>query len=185
MLATVDDVEDRLGRPLTDDEIVRADALLQDVDESVKLYTGQRYERADYTFKARARGGYVRLPQRPVHSVDSVTRDDDDVTFTFDGIDRVYTDCLLDETRRPPILEITYDAGPETPPRALVGVVCNIVLRALGRDPLDGGTIREQIDNYSYSLGSASGAGAYGLLPDEMRILNSFRRPASSIRTMA
>lgn len=182
-LATDSDLEARLGRDLTDDEAARATAVLEDVSNSVILWTGQKFERDTYLLRTRVKRGYVRLPQRPVHDVDSVTdRFDNAIGFTFDGIDRVYVNCFC--SGRPPIqvVDIAYDAGPDEVPSPIVGVVCSIALRTLGVNPTEGAVTREAIDGYSYSIGSAGGAGSYGLLPDEYRILRPYRRVGGTIR---
>lgn len=183
-LATLDDIEDRLGRDLTDDELVRADALETDVAGSVQLYTGQKFLRDDYALRTRVKRGVVRLPQRPVHTVDSVKdRFGEDVEYEFDGIDRIHVTTLV-WSGRPPlqVVDIEYDAGPETVPPVIVGIVCQIVLRTLGRAPTDGAVTSESIDNYTYRLASASGSGSYGLTEDEMRTLDSFRRVGGTAR---
>lgn len=182
-LAGTEDLEARLGRTLTDDEAARAETVLADVSNSVVLYTGQKFTRDDYTLRARVRRSFVRLPQRPVHSVDTVTdRFANTVTFTWDGLDRVYVDCNRDGCAPIQVVDITYDAGPDEVPEVIVGVVCSIALRTLGMDPTEGAVTREAIDGYSYSIGSTGGAGAYGILRDEKRALDAFRRPVGSIR---
>lgn len=182
-LATTDDLEARLGRDLTADELARSAAVLSDVSDSVILYTGQKFERDTYLLRTRVKRGFVRLPQRPVHDVDAVTdRFENDVAFTFDGIDRVYIDCYRSGCAPIQVVDITYDAGPDAVPAAIVGVACSIALRTLGTDPTEAAKTREAIDGYSYSIGSAGGAGSYGLLPDEYRILRSYRRVGGSMR---
>jgi YD repeat-containing protein len=179
-LATIDDAEARAGRNLTNDEIGRLVPVLDDVAASVRVYTGQDLRRVpDRRLRARVKRGWVRLPQRPVHDVASVTdRFGTPVTFEWDGLDRVYVECHRTGLAPVQVIDVVYDAGPDAAPPALVGLVCAVALRSLGVDPLDGGKIREEIDGYSYALGSAGGAGAYGLLPGEKETLDRFRRPA-------
>src|SRR5690554_2030050 len=132
-LAADHDLTGRLGRDLTDAELARSGDLLDDVSAAVQLYTGQKFARDDYTWRTRLVGRYARLPQRPVHSVDSVTNiDDEAITYEWDGLDRVYVTASL---ARPLVVDITYDAGPDTVPADLVGVVSAIALRSLGVDP--------------------------------------------------
>lgn len=183
-LATDSDLEARLGRSLTSEEAERVDALLVDVSGSVQIHTGQRFERADYTFRSRVKRGFVRLPQRPVHSVDTVTdRFENDVEYEWDGMDRVYVTRLCPTGLAPlQIVDVTYDAGPDEVPEAIVGVVCNIALRTLGVDPTGTGISQESIDGYAYTIGSVGGAGAYGVLPAEAGVLASFRRPLGAIK---
>ena len=184
-LATTDDVEARLGRSLTGDEFARISGVLDDVSSSVAVRTGQTFERGTHTLRARVKRGYVRRSQRPVHDVDSVTdRFGTAVDFEWDGLDRVHvqTQCLAG--RAPvQVVDVTYDASPDEPPAAIVGVVCSVALRTIGADPLEAGVVSESIDGYSYRLGSASGAGSYGLLPAEADILARHSRPYGNIRT--
>lgn len=183
-LATDSDLEARLGRDLTEAEAERTPALLADVSDSVRIYTGQALLRGDVTVRARVKRGMVRLPQRPVHSVDSVTNlDGDDVDFEWDGLDRVHISHVAAWESTPAhVVNITYDAGPDEVSSAIVGIVCSIVLRSLGVDPTQTSVSQESVDGYAYTLGSAGGAGAYGLLPSEMRTLDSFRRNIGSIQ---
>ena len=182
-LATADDIEDRLGRDLTSDELGRIEGILTDVSASVRLFTGQMFEVADFTMRVRVKRGFVRLSQRPVNSVDTVQdRWGNDVDFEWDGLDRVYVDCAFPGRAPVQVVDVTYNAGPESVPLAIVGIVCGIALRGLGRTPTDGAVVSEQVDGYAYRLDSASGAGSYGLLSDEYRTLNSFRRVGGSIR---
>lgn len=185
-LATTADLEARLGRDLTADELAQADTLLDDVSEAVILHTGQKFARAVYELRTRVKRGVVRLPQKPVHSVDAVTdRFDNPITFTWDGLDKVHVNCGQ-FTGSPPIqvVDVTYDAGPDTVPQAIVGVVCAIALRALGVDPTETAVTQESVDGYAFTIGSAGGGRAYGVLPSESRILNQFkgRRNIGSIQ---
>ena len=191
-LASVDDVTSRLGRDLTDDESNQILALLADVSDSVELYTGRLFAAAERTLRTRVNGRSVRLPQRPVTAVASVTDiDGNDLVFTWDGIDRVYLGASavnnfeVDPIPTGRVVDITYTAGPATVDSAIVGVVCAIVLRALGIDPTEGSKIQESVDGYAFSIGSTGGARAYGILRGEAAVLNHFKgsRNASSIRT--
>lgn len=182
MLATTDDLESRLGRPL--DNLEQAEATILDVSEVVILYTGQKFARDDYTLRARVKRGYVRLPQRPVHDVTSVTdRHENELSFDWDGIDRVYIRTRALDGRAPvQVVDITYDAGPETVPSVIVGIVSAISLRAIGVDPTEGAVSQEAVDGYSYTIGSAGGARAYGILPAEAKILDRFARKIGNIQ---
>lgn len=183
-LATTDDLEARLGRPLTADEFARAPAVLADVSASIRARTGQTFERGTHELRARVKRGMVRLSQRPVHDVTTVTdRHGTAVAHEWDGLDRVYVDTLCLPGRAPvQVVDVTYDAGPDEAPADVVGVACSVALRTIGADPLEGGVVSESIDGYSYRLGSAAGAGSYGLLPAEADILARYTRPYGNIR---
>lgn len=186
-LATADDVEARLGRSLTTAEEERVDALLADASASIRSYTGQQFTQATTTDRFRVRRGSVTLPQRPVASIDSVTdvRTSTSVYHRWDGIDRiVFSVSALDEFEwepfrvgnGPPVVEIEYTHGYETIPDEIIGVVCSVVTRSLGRRPEDSAVSQESIAGYSYSIGSAGAAGGFGLLPDERAVLDRYKR---------
>jgi hypothetical protein len=185
MTVTIDDLEVRLGRALTDAEVDQAQPLLDDVFGAVQIRTGQKFIQAEYVLRTRVKRGYVRLPQRPVNDVESVF--DTDTTpnaleFTWDGMDRVYVHTTTRPNRAPvQVVDVTYDAGPEEVPSAIIGIVCSIAARALGVNPTEGSVTQESIDGYAYTIGSAGGARAYGILPAEASILDAFRRPVGNI----
>jgi hypothetical protein len=182
-LATAADLQYRAGRSLTDDEAERVDAVLEDVSAAVQIRTGQKFERADYELRTRVKRGFVRLPQRPVHSVDAVTdRFGNAVSHTFDGIDRVYITHIPYGCPPIQVVDITYDAGPDSVPDAIIGVVCSIALRAVGVDPLGTGMQQETIDGYSYTIGAAAAGGPFGVLPSEAQILDAFTRRGQTIQ---
>ena len=88
-LATPDDLTRRMGITV---ESERALALLADASAAVISYTGQQFVRATTTAQVRVPSDRkVRLGQLPVHDVDAVTDlNDNQLLFTFDGIDTVY-----------------------------------------------------------------------------------------------
>lgn len=175
-LATDADLEARLGRPLTDDESAQADALLEDVSAAIEVHTGRKFHRGTYQMRARVKRGRVRLPNRPVHDVASVTdRFGDSVRWEWDGIDTVFVDCCAAPGRAPlQVVDITYDGGPDTVPPAIVGIVCAIALRSLGVDPTEAAITQESVDGYAFTIGSAGGGRAFGILPAEAKILSRF-----------
>lgn len=185
-LATADDVEARLGRSLTADEAERIDAVIADASAKVRNYTGQQFTRETTTDRFRVRRGIVKLPQRPVIAVSSVISvlSGQPTFFRWDGIDRVsFLMSELDEFEwnpvrlapHPPAVEITYTHGYDELPDDIVGVVCSIVTRTLGRRPEDSAVSQESIAGYSYSIGSAGAAGGFGLLPDERATLDGYK----------
>lgn len=182
-LATIDDFINRLGRLPSDAEFLRAEALLEDASASVVLYTGQSFERATTTTRLRVRNGRLRLPQRPVNSVDSVADvNGNTVSFTWDGADVVCVASNLDsfgwEPWASPInaVDVTYDHGYDEIPPGVVAVVCQIAARALGRPPDTTGIQQEAIAGYSYTVGAAAAAGAAGMMTDERAVLDRYRR---------
>lgn len=192
-MALVDttDVENRLGRDLTDEETARLPFIIDDVSAAVIGYTGQSFELDTTTIRLKVKYGVVRLPQRPVVSVDSVeTVAGADVSYTWDTRDRLDIpgcgtpiNAFEVEPFRHPLnyVNVTYEHGyTETPPD-VVGVVCSIILRTLGQAPTDGAVISESIDDYTYRLGSTGAAGAFGLLADERATLDRYKRAGGSM----
>lgn len=189
-LATQDDIEARLGRALTDQEMVRVGPLLADASVSVRGYTGQEITQGTSTTRLKIRNGFVVLPQRPVTDVTAVADGNaNPATYTWDGNDRVTVATqVFDPWSMEPYrlslqyVDVTYVHGYTSIPDDIRGVVCGIVLRAIGQAPEDAGTISESIDQYSYRLGSAAAAGGYGLLQDERNVLDRYRRVGGSMR---
>lgn len=192
-LATVEDLAGRLGRTLTGDESTRAELLLADASAAVRSHTGQEISSASSTTRLQVIDGRVRLPQRPVTDVTSVDN--------VDGAGQVFTWYSGDVLELGGVgyalingpwpwagrcgkawVDVTYDHGYEEIPGEIVAIVCQIAGRALGTKPDDSGYTQESIGNYSYSVGGAAAAGAVGLLADEKRILDRYRRVGGQIR---
>lgn len=189
--ANTDDLEARLGRDLTDSELTRAAALLDDVTAAVVNYTGQTFDVETSTTRLKVKYGVVRLPQRPVVSVDEVKNvDGADVTYTWDTRDRIdLPGCgnalnaweIEPYRTAPNYVDVTYEHGYATIPADIVGIVCTIVLRNLGQDPTEGATVSETVDGYTYRLNSVTGAGAFGILGSEKDALDRYRRQGGTM----
>lgn len=191
-LATDHELADRLpgGIPTGSEE--RVTALLADASATVRKFTGQEFTAGERTLEiVKIRRGIARLSQRPVTAVSAVEdHNGNALTFTHLGDDRVEIapqvfDAWSMEPYRNRLAEVrvTYSFGYDVIPDDVIAVVCNMVARALGKDPRDGGIMQESIEGYSYQLGSAGAAGAVGLLPDEERALSVYGRTVGAIRT--
>lgn len=188
-LATLDDLEARLGSTPDED---RAQAVLDDVSATVRAYTGQTFTLDTTTDRLRARNGGVNLPQRPVVDVTAVDSvDGDTIEFTWDagsfvalaGFDPLRAfEVEPFRINRALWVDVTYEHGYETVPADIVAVVCQMAGRAYGRTPDTTGVTQESIAGYSYSVGGAAAAGPMGMLADERRILDLYRRPIGVIR---
>jgi hypothetical protein len=172
-LATVTDLEGRLGRVLSEDETDRAELLLEDASAAVRSYTGQQFTAtANAVVRLRARAGTIRLPQRPITAVDAVENmDGDAVEFTWYAGDKI----VLTGYPQDGWFDVTYDYGGEIPDD-IVAVVCQMTARAFGTTPDATGYQSESIGTYSYTVGPAAAAGAVGLLNDERAVLDRYRR---------
>lgn len=190
-LATSDDVVARLGRALTDEENAKIGALLIDASSSVIAYAGPIASET-VTALLTVRNRAVKLPRLPVGDVASVTDQfGNDLPFTWIPGDSVVTLAsstwinafelnLLPWTTITKI-NVTYTPGYDSIPLDIVGIVCQIVGRALGTPLTDTGLDSETIGGYAYRQSAAAAAGAFGLLPDEKRILDRYRTLAGPV----
>lgn len=171
-LANEGDFEARLGRDLQDLERARALALLTDASAKVRRVSGQTISRATttvrYTPRHTANGPGIVLTQWPVISIDSV--DGDYTWFAGTNFLGTYTP-----------LTVTYTHGYDPVPDDIIGVVCQIALRAFGTTPDTSGVTSETLGAYSYSLGVAAAAGPFGMLNDEREIILAYKLPTQPI----
>jgi hypothetical protein len=187
-LATIEDVEARLGRVLDAGEDERVAALLDDASAAVRAYTGQGFTSEETTARLIPRNGKLNLPQRPVTAVSAVkTVDGDDIVFTWwigNNVTVGATNLNWFEVNGVPSqpLDVTYTHGYDTVPADIVAVVCQIVGRAMTKPADEAGYTQESIAGYSYALGAAAAAGAVGMLNDEKAVLDRYRRPGGSAR---
>lgn len=206
-LATQQDLEDRLGRDLTDDEQARAAALLRGASARVRGYTRRIFTPVtDDVIVLRPIGDTVRLPQRPVTDVASVyalARDGSQDTelsgWVFDGIDKIDLGCASPTNPAtaplwwwhtgPDAYQVTYSHGDEEVPDLVVDVVCSIVLRTLLAPSMAAGMVSERIGAYNYQLqqGSGSSGAAVRMTRDDQDILDQagYRRRVGTIQTRA
>jgi hypothetical protein len=191
-LATSADVVARLGRPLTTVEAARIGALLRDASASVRNYMRQEVTETTTTVRLRVRNGKVRLPQRPVTDVATVANVNGGPVMysSWEGFDTINVSSnVLDTFAWEPFrygiaaVDVTYTHGWNPVPDDIIGVVCSIVMRALGREPVDAGMTTESIQGYSYTLGSAAAAGGFGMLQAERDILDTYARVGGWVNT--
>lgn len=188
-LATTTDLENRLGRELTEEEAARAPALLGDASELVRAHTGQYFERvAGDEIVLRPLGVMLRLPQRPATAVTSVAAvAPDGVTaavmsgWVWDGRDKVYLSCATYDPAGPAwrsgpapnTYKVVYDHGYDTIPPIAVKVVCDMVLRTLLSPSMTAGMVSERIGAYNYQLqqGSGTAGAAVMLMPADEKAI--------------
>lgn len=190
-LASIDDLEARLGRTVTNEG--QAQAALDDASAAVRAYTGQLFDLVtDDEVRLRARNGTVVLPQRPVTEVTAVANvDAGAVEFTWDAGTSVLLsgfDVLRSfevepyEVNRPVYVDVTYSHGYAEVPADILAVVCQVAGRALGRTPDENALSQESIAGYSYSVGGAAASGALGFTLPERTVLDRYRKPIGTIR---
>lgn len=170
----------------------RLSMLLDAASAAVVRYTGQEFARSTTTTRLQVKRGRVRLPQRPVNAVSGVVTPAgvalaEGYTWSFDGIETLWVADQVWEGLYVPVgiprdlVDVTYDHGYDEIPPDVVAVVAGAALRAYGSPPEEGGVTGETISNYSYQRGSVAAAGPVGLLAEEKRALDVFRRPGGSI----
>lgn len=191
-LATPADVQARLGRALNATEDARVDALLTDASAAVRAYTDQQFtEVTDDEIFLHPQRAVVILPQRPVNDVTAVQdTDGNDYPFTWHTGDRLYLsasgadirlDLNLTAGSVPSPVAVTYDHGYTVIPDDIVAVVCGVVLRSLGRTPLESGVMQQAIAGYSETIGPVGAAGPVGFLTEEKAVLDRYRRPSGRV----
>lgn len=190
-LATLDDLTPRLGRDLTDAELLRADSALTDVSAAVRAYTGQQFLIDEITARLPVRRNKIRLPQRPVTAVDTVDDvDGNSLEFTWDAGDVVYLDSVAGRAfeletvpRRLPLrwADVTYTAGYETVPDDIVAVVCSIAARSLGATPEHAGVTSMSLGDAAIGYGTVGASGALGMFDGERAVLDRYRRIGGTI----
>jgi hypothetical protein len=188
-LATITDLENRLGRTLTGTELTRASALLADASAAFRLYSGQQITQATTTNRLRIRRGTIRLPQRPITDVAGVVDSNaNPLLHQWDGVDTITVACnVLDAFAWEPwrtqltLADVTYTHGYAIVPDDVVAVVCQMTARALGTNPEASGIQQETLGSYSYQVGGAAAAGAVGMLAAERLVADAYRTPSGVI----
>lgn len=140
-------------------------------------YTNQAFEADTYTHVLPVAADLsVRLPQRPVTAVTTVTVDGDVLTvdddYTWDAITPLVQLLVVPDVWT---ATVVYDAGYATVPAVVKAVALAAAARAYANP---GGVVSEAIDDYSVTYDTAT---AGGLLPAEMNALRRYRSRVGSI----
>jgi hypothetical protein len=170
-LATIADVEARLGRDLTVEETAKATAWLEDASALFVQRSIQQFEVGESTVRLFPKDGIVRLVQRPVISITSV--DDingNPVDFTWDGFGTLYDIG----TELP--LKITYEHGSATIPDVVVAVVAGMVARTLSiAGDAVAGVSQQTVGPFSQTYATWAVGGQVMLSPAEAAVADSYR----------
>lgn len=195
-LAALADVTNRLPGAVSVDP-TRATALISDASAVVRSYTKQQFTTSQSTERIRPIGFRIKLPQRPVVSVDGLSLLLNNATpapfpgWYWDGSDEVW---LLGESQiinlaeellytlryETPVAEITYTHGYDTVPDDVVAVVCSMVTRTLTAPGL-GGVVSEGVGEYTYRLSDTAVQGALTMTESEKAVLSSYRKRTTAI----
>lgn len=142
-LVTSQDIAARLGRPLSEAETARVDALIADASAEVRAYTGQLITAGTSTVTLPVVGGRVNLPQRPVVGVLAINGEPVDEPDLVGATLRGLYGCEV---------TVSYEHGYAEVPDDIVSVVAAMVLRGLATQPGAPLYSRESIGEYSYGL---------------------------------
>lgn len=180
-LANIADVEARLGRSLTAGETSKATAWLTDASAMFVNVAVQKFEVGESNVRLFPRDGIIRLVQRPVIEVVSVTDIDGvEIDFTFDGHQSLY-----DLGSVTPVI-VNYEHGSADIPDDVVATVAGMVVRTL-QIPADAaaGIQQQSVGPFSQSYATWAVGGQVRMSPADMQVAKSYRdlsfRSASTI----
>lgn len=170
-LATIADVEARLGRDLTVAETAKATAWLDDASALFINRAEQKFEPGESTVRLFPNDGIVRLLQRPVTAIIDVTDINGvDVDFTWDGFQ-----TLFDVFTNMPVV-VTYEHGSLTIPADVVAVVAGMVARTLSIAPEAASGITKQTTGpFSQEFATWAVGQQVMMSPAEMAVADSYR----------
>jgi hypothetical protein len=191
------DVQERYPGTLDASLEPRVNALLTDASTVVRRYTRQTFVKEQTTENLRPVGGKIKLPHRPVISVDGVWVIDylenkiPVVLPYWDGGNEIWllygqTVINLAEGLRQlfmyntPLCEVLYTHGYETTPDEVTAVVCSMVIRALSV-PGSGAVQSQAGGGFSATLTPAAAAGVLALTQAEKDMLHDFRIKARTV----
>jgi hypothetical protein len=170
-LATIEDVEARLGRTLTTAEESKALAWLNDASAMFVQRAVQKFEVSESRVRLFPRDGVVRLVQRPVIEIIEVTDIDGvEIEFTFDGHQSIY-----ELGSYSPVI-VEYEHGSEFIPDDVVAVVAGMVVRTLNIPQDAASGIQQQtVGPFSQSYASWAVGGQVLMSPSDIEVANYYR----------
>lgn len=170
-LATISDVEARLGRPLTVAETAKATAWLNDASALFVQRAIQEFEVSESIVRLFPKDGIVRLVQRPVIAITEVKDiNGNDVDFTWDGFQ-----TLFDLGTELPV-KVTYEHGSDIIPEPVVAVVAGMVARTLSiSGDAVAGVTQQTVGPFSQSYATWAVGGQIMLSPAEAAVADSYR----------
>lgn len=179
-LASAIDVVAALGRDLTAEESAKVEAILDKASELFRIRSGQQFTAGSSLVRLKANGGVVRLTQRPVVSVESVTDDDGNaVSYTIFG------STLTTSLRSGQFVRVAYTHGGTVP--EIVRLCIADIARKVLEIPADA---RSGLSQFSTTEGPFTSSGTYAawavggqtmLAPDDNALADTFRRRYGSV----
>lgn len=170
-LATIADVEARLGRSLTAGETSQATAWLGDASAMFVQRAVQKFEVSESTVRLFPRDGIVRLVQRPVIEIVSVTDiDGAEIDYTYDGHQSIYELGTYS-----PVI-VNYEHGSDTIPDDVVAVVAGMVVRTLlVPDDAAAGIQQQSVGPFSQSFATWAVGRQVLMSPSDIEVANYYR----------
>ncbi len=170
-LATIADVEARLGRDLTVAETSKANAYLADASALFIQRAIQKFEVGESTVRLFPKDGIVRLVQRPVIEIVSVKDIDGvDIDYTWDGRQSLYD---LGDFRG---VTVTYEHGSAEIPADVVAVVAGMVARTLSISPDAAAGVQQQaVGPFSQTYATWAVGAQVMMSPAEAKVADHYR----------
>lgn len=170
-LATIADVEARIGRELTEAEEGKATAWLEDASAMFVQRSVQKFEPGESTVRLFPRDGVVRLVQRPVIEIVTVKDIDGvELDFTFDGHQSIY-----ELSTYGPVI-VNYEHGSEDIPKDVVAVVSGMVVRTLlVPDDAAAGIQQQSVGPFSQSYATWAVGRQVLMSPSDIEVANYYR----------
>ena len=170
-LATITDIEARLGRSLTAVETSKATAFLTDASALFIQRAVQKFEQGESVVRLFPRDGVVRLMQRPVIEVTEVKDlDGNEIYYTFDGHQSLY-----DLGSYTPVT-VSYEHGSTTIPDDVIAVVAGMVARTLSINPDAASGVQQQtVGPFSQTYATWAVGGQVMMSPVEAKVADSYR----------
>jgi hypothetical protein len=170
-LSTIADVEARLGRSLTAGETTQATAWLTDASAMFVQRAVQKFEVSESTVRLFPRDGVVRLVQRPVIEIVTVTDlDGAELEYTYDGHQSIYELGTYS-----PVI-VNYEHGSDTIPDDVVAVVAGMVVRTLLiPDDAAAGVQQQTIGPFSQSYANWAVGRQILMSPSDIEVANYYR----------
>ena len=170
-LATIADVEARLGRALTGGETSQATAWLVDASAMFVQRAVQKFQVSESTVRLFPRDGIVRLVQRPVIEIVSVTDIDGvEIDYTYDGHQSIYELGTYS-----PVI-VNYDHGSADIPDDVVAVVAGMVVRTLlVPDDAAAGIQQQSVGPFSQSFAAWAVGRQVLMSPSDIEVANYYR----------
>jgi len=170
-LATIADVEARIGRSLTAGETSQATAWLSDASSMFVQRAVQKFEVSESTVRLFPRDGIVRLVQRPVIEVVTVKDIDGvEIDYTYDGHQSIYELGTYS-----PVI-VNYEHGSATIPDDVVAVVAGMVVRTLlVPDDAAAGIQQQSVGPFSQSFAAWAVGRQVLMSPSDIEVANYYR----------